>query len=506
MNEPRTASPVESERAPFVPEGEYALLIGGAEYATPAAFPAVDPSTGKRWAWIPQARPGDIDAAVAAARAAFAGWRASTPARRQAVLAAVADRIESQADRWAGLLATENGRPIREARIGDVPLAAGIFRYFAGLARDLHGDTIPVDDRDSHVYTVREPLGVIAVLIPWNSPLITLANKLAPALAAGNTVVVKPSELASASVIEFARATTDLVPPGALNVVTGLGGEAGAALVAHPGVAKISFTGGPATAERIMAAAARNLTPSLMELGGKSAFVICADAEVEAAVSDALTGIYLGNGEVCFASSRLLVHRDVHEEFVARFVEVAGAIRVGDALDDETQVGPLVSAAHRDGVLGHVMRAVDQGAELLAGGDAPTLGGELVGGSYLQPTVLADPEGTTQIAREEVFGPVAVIERWSDEADAVRRANDTEYGLAAGVWTRDLGRAHRFARDLEAGIVWVNTWFETPQGQPQGGIKRSGFGRELSRETLLEYSAVKAVNVRLTTERPPLWG
>jgi acyl-CoA reductase-like NAD-dependent aldehyde dehydrogenase len=241
-------------------------------------------------------------------------------------------------------------------------------------------------------------------------------------------------------------------------------------------------------------------------LGGKSAFVVCADADLDAAVADALTGIYLGNGEVCFASSRLLVHERVLDAFTASFVEIAERITVGDAIDDATQVGPLVSITHRDRVLQHVNGAIDEGAELLVGGTVPEQGGELAGGAYLRPTLLRDTDGRTRIAREEVFGPVAVIESWSDEADVVERANATDYGLAAGVWTSDLGRAHRLARELEAGIVWVNTWFETPQGQPQGGSKRSGYGRELSRETLLEYSAPKAVNVRLTTERPRLWG
>ena len=493
-------------RAPFTPGQPYGIFLDGREHPTPERFAAIDPSTGREWATIPQATPADVDRGVAAARAAFVDWRRSTPATRQALLHALADRIEGDADRWALLLATENGRPIREARVGDVVLAAGIFHYFAGLARDHRGDTIPVEDVASHVYTVREPLGVIAALIPWNSPLITLANKLAPALAAGNTVVLKPSEFASASVLEFARATADILPRGVLNVVTGLGPATGAALVAHRHVAKISFTGGPETAERIAAAAAANLTPSLMELGGKSAFVVCADADIEAAVADALTGIYLGNGEVCFASSRLLVHEHVLDAFTASFVEIAERITVGDAIDDATQVGPLVSIAHRDRVLQHVNGAIDEGAELLVGGTVPEQGGELAGGAYLRPTLLRDTDGRTRIAREEVFGPVAVIESWSDEADVLARANATDYGLAAGVWTADLGRAHRLARELEAGIVWVNTWFETPQGQPQGGSKRSGYGRELSRETLLEYSAPKAVNVRLTTERPQLWG
>jgi aldehyde dehydrogenase (NAD+) len=493
-------------RTPFEPAEPFGLFIGGEERHAPSSFTATDPSTGQPWVRIPQAVSADVDAAVGAATQAFATWRLTSPAERQARLSAVADMIEVHSPDWARLLATENGRPIREAHIGDVPLSAGIFRYFAGLARDLRGDAIPVGDPDSHVYTVREPLGVIAALIPWNSPLITLANKLAPALACGNTVVMKPSELASASVLEFARKTRDILPAGVVNVVTGLGTEAGAALVAHPGIAKISFTGGPLTAERIMAAAASNLTPSLMELGGKSSFVICSDADINAALADALTGIYLGNGEVCFASSRLLVHDDVYDEFVSRFAVTADTIVVGDALDDATQLGPLVSMSHRNRVLERVQQAVGQGAQLIAGGRIPELPEHLSGGSYLRPTVLTDPAGQTSAARDEIFGPVVLIERWNNEADVLRRANSTDYGLAAGVWTSDVGRAHRFARDLEAGIVWVNTWFETPQGQPQGGIKRSGFGRELSRDTLLEYSALKAVNVRLTTERPPLWG
>ncbi len=353
---------------------------------------------------------------------------------------------------------------------------------------------------------MREPLGVIAAIIPWNSPLITSAQKIAPALAAGNTLVLKPSEFASPSVVEVATMLGEILPPGVLNVVTGFGPEVGAALVSHPGIAKISFTGGGAAARRIMAAAAEQLTPSLMELGGKSPMLVCADADLETAVQDALLGIFLANGEVCFASSRLLVHEDVYDAFLDRFLEAAGTVRVGHALDPETQLGPLVTAAHRDRVLGHIERAKAEGVELRLGGEKLELPGELANGNFVAPTIFADPESRAAITREEVFGPVAVVERWHDEEDAVSRANSTEYGLGAGVWTTDLARAHRIARRLDAGVVWVNKWFDTPPGSPMGGVKASGFGRELSAETLHEYSAPKTINIGLSNERPKFWG
>jgi acyl-CoA reductase-like NAD-dependent aldehyde dehydrogenase len=325
-------------------------------------------------------------------------------------------------------------------------------------------------DEGTHLYTTRAPLGVIAALIPWNSPLISLANKVAPAIAAGNTIVLKPSEFASPSCVEFARKTADLFPPGVLNVVCGTGERAGNALVAHRGVAKISFTGGPGTATAILEAAAANLTPSLLELGGKSAMIVCDDADLQAAVWDALTGIYLAHGEVCFAASRLLVQDGVHDEFVALFRETAERIVVGDAVDDSTQMGPLISSNHRAFVLRCIDRACAEGATVAAGGSLPQVAAELARGFFVRPTLLLDPDGRSTLVREEIFGPVAIVERFQLLDDAIRRANETDYALAAGIWTSDVARAHAAAAALHAGIVWVNKWFDTPQGQPQGGF------------------------------------
>ncbi|MFF4415499.1 aldehyde dehydrogenase family protein [Streptosporangium sp. NPDC001559] len=480
------------------------LLIGGEEVRATRTFPAVDPSTGRVWAQVAEGTAGDVDRAVAAARSAFDTWRRTSLDTRQALLWAVAERLTQDAARWPALLATENGRAIREGGLIDVPTAAEIFRFFSGVVRDLHGRTV-LCGPGAHVSTTPRPLGVVAAIVPWNSPLISVAHKLAPALAAGNTVVVKPSELASVSTVEFVRLVQDLFPPGVVNVVTGFGPEAGHALVSHPDVAKVSFTGGTETGRRILGGVSERLVPALMELGGKGAMVVCPDADLDTVTEDVLTGIFAANGEVCFASSRLMVHRDRYDELLERVVARAESIVVGDALDPATQLGPLVTARHRDLVAARVRAALSEGAGLRAGGHVPEMPGELAGGSYYRPTVLASPDGTTSASCEEFFGPVLTVESWTSEEEVVERANRVAFGLANGVWSTDLAQAYRLADRLDSGMVWINTWFATPLGQPQGGVKASGFGREGATSTLLEYTSTKVVHASLDTARPPMW-
>ncbi|RYF61105.1 MAG: aldehyde dehydrogenase family protein [Comamonadaceae bacterium] len=494
---------LKSAHEAFVAPETYSMYIGGERVPGVSTFVAVNPSTGRPWTNLPQAGADQVGLAVRAAVNAFGKWRRTTVSFRQQLLATIADRVEANPDRWAKLLATENGRPIREAYIADVPNTAAIFRYFSGIVRDHHGDHLSVEDPHTLVYTTREPLGVIAAILPWNSPLITLANKIAPALAAGNTVVVKPSEFATASILEFADLVGDLLPPGVFNVVTG-DGAVGAALVSHGDVAKVSFTGGGPTARKIMAAAAEVLTPTIMELGGKSSLIVAEDADLDRAVADAALGIYLANGEACVASSRLLLHDSIADEFLDQFVQTARSIRVGDALDMQTQVGPLVSQAQRDRVLSYIRLAHDEGLTLHAGDETLDAGAN-TDGFFVRPTIF-ETSATARIASEEVFGPVTVAERFTDYDDAVIRANSTRYGLAAGVWTADLSRAHRIAQRLDSGVVWVNKWFDLPVGVPMGGVKDSGFGRELCRETLLEFSSAKVINIDLGAPRPSLWG
>lgn len=493
-----------ARRDPYRPSAPYAMLIGGEWVTSDESFEAIDPSTGQPWASIPEAGRAHVEAAVEAARRALPSWRATSPEVRQEALWRIAERIELTEIDIPLLLATENGRPIREAAIADIPASAAIYRFFSGALRSHRGATIPVSDPKSLIYTYREPVGVVAAVLSWNSPLITLANKIAPALAVGCTLVVKPSEYASASILTFLRMIEDLLPPGVVNVVTGT--KAGQFLVAQPGIDMITFTGGPTTAKAILAGAAKTITPALMELGGKSGLIVAEDADIDRAVQDALLGIYLANGEACIAASRLLVHTEVYDEFRTRFAETASRIRIGDAKDPTTELGPMVSARQLAMVRGHLDRALKDGVEVVTGDVPLELPEHLAGGFFQRPTLLEDRTQSSRIARDEVFGPVTVLEPFTSYEDAVQRVNATEYGLAAGVWTRDLERAHGIASQLRAGIVWVNKWFDLPAGMPMGGVGNSGFGRELSVETLDAYSTVKAIDVDLGAPRAPLWG
>lgn len=476
------------------------MLIGGdrVRAADGGTFEAIDPFTGAAWATVPSATGSDVDAAVEAAAGAFAAWSATPGVRRAELMHALADAVLADADRLALWETTDNGKVIRETR-PQMAFVARNLRYFAGYADKLHGRTIPLDNPAVFDYTVRRPYGVCALITAWNSPLSLLANKLPPALAAGNTVVVKPSEHASVTTTELARLATEVgFPPGVINVVTG-DGAVGDRLTRHPGVAKISFTGGGPAGRRVAANAAERLVPVTLELGGKSPNIVFADADVDRAIVGAVAGIFGAAGQTCVAGSRLLVERGVYDRVVDGVAERARAIRLGDPRLPETEMGPVANRPQYDRILGVIDAARAAGSVVAAGGGAAE-GAALGTGLFVEPTVFADVDPSGALAREEVFGPVLSVIPFDDEDEAVRVANASEYGLAAGVWTRDLGRSHRVTNALEAGVVWVNTYRSTAAQAPFGGTKQSGYGRERGEDALAEYTYVKNVMVDISTE------
>lgn len=474
----------------------YQLRIAGQPAAPQSGewFETQNPYTGEAWAEIPRGDARDVDAAVQAAHRALTSgpWAELTPTQRGALLRRLGDLIARDA---AGLAATEvrdNGKLLAEMQ-GQLNYIPQWFYYYGGLADKVQGSTLPLDKKGYFAFTRHEPVGVVAAITPWNSPLLLLAWKIAPALAAGCTIVVKPSEFTSASTLELAELFDEAgFPPGVFNVVTGFGHEVGTPLVEHPLVAKISFTGSDATGRVINEKAARLLKHTAMELGGKSPNVVFEDADIEQAVFGAISGIFAATGQTCIAGSRLLVQDSIHDAFVEKLLAVARTARMGDPMDPDTQVGPVTTPPQYQKVLDYIAIARSEGATAALGGakgDAPECGR----GWFVQPTIFTDVTNDMRIAQEEVFGPVLSVIRFKDEEDALRIANGVRFGLAAAVWTKDIGRAIRMSEKLQAGTVWVNTYRAVSFMAPFGGYKDSGLGRENGIDAVREFLQTKSV-------------
>ena len=474
------------------------MLIGGkwVQATSGETFPTYDPATGRILAHVARGNKEDVDRAVRAAREAFENgpWRRLTPSERGRMLWKLGDLIEENGEELAELESLDNGMPVTVARAVFVPLIADMFRYMAGWPTKLEGSTVPISPpylpgAEFHAYTRREPIGVVGQIIPWNVPLQMAGMKLAPALATGCTVVLKPAEQTPLTALRLGELAMEAgYPEGVVNVVTGYGEEAGATLAAHPDVDKLAFTGSTEVGKKIIEAAKGNLKRVSLELGGKSPNIVFKDADLETTIPGAANAIFLNTGQACTAGSRLFVEQSVFDDVVGGVTEAAKHIKLGPGLDPETQVGPLISEEQLNRVTGYIESGLADGAKATAGGGR--FGDE---GYFIEPTVLTDTSNDMVVAREEIFGPVVSVMPFSDLEELVRVANDTNYGLSAGIWTRDLNKAHRTAARLRAGTVWINTYHVYDSAMPFGGYKQSGWGREMGREVLDLYTEVKSV-------------
>jgi aldehyde dehydrogenase (NAD+) len=483
----------------------YKLFIGGEwiDSVNGDRFPTVNPFNREEWATIAQAGESDVHAAVAAAGRAYQQvWKNTPGVERARLLYRLADLLEADADRMALLESTDNGKVIRETR-GQMQFAARQYRFFAGYADKLWGSVIPLDQQDVFDYASREPLGVAVLITAWNSPIALLSNKLAPALAAGNCVVIKPSEQASATTVEFCRMLQQAgFPSGVVNLVTG-DARVGSALVSARGIDLVSFTGSPGVGREIAATAGRNLVRVTLELGGKSPNVVFADADLDKAVVGAIAGIFGATGQTCIAGSRLLVQRPIYETMLDRLVKRAESIVLGNPIDPATEMGTVANERQFRKILDCISAARAEGARLVTGGEAATEG-KLSTGFFIRPTIFADVHNEMGIAQEEVFGPVLSVIPFETEGQAIEISNSTRYGLACGVWTKDISRAMRVSRAIQSGTVWINTYRAVACQAPFGGLKESGFGRERGQQALEEYMSYKNVMIDYSdTKRDP---
>jgi phenylacetaldehyde dehydrogenase len=479
------------------------LLIDGkwSEAASGKTFEVYNPADGSVIANVPAGQSEDIDRAVKAARRAFddGPWGKMTPAERGRILWRIGDLIMKHADELAEIESLDNGKPLKVARVADIPLAAELFQYMAGWATKIEGNTINISvpyapGSNFHAFTLREPVGVVGQIIPWNFPLLMAAWKLGPALATGNTVVLKPAEQTPLSALRLAELMQEAgVPDGVVNVVTGMGEDAGAPLAAHPDVDKVAFTGSTEVGKLIVQAAAGNLKKVSLELGGKSPNIVFGDVEdVKAAVQGAASAIFFNHGQCCCAGSRLFVEKEIYDQVVEGVAEVAQKIKVGPGLDPDTQMGPLVSSEQLDRVTGYIQNGLQCGARAVTGGKKRE--GD---GYFVDPTVFVDTRPDMKMVREEIFGPVVTASPFKDPEELVSEANNTPYGLAGAIWTKDISKAHRLAKKLRAGTVWVNCYNVFDAALPFGGYKQSGWGREMGHEVLEHYTECKAVCIGL---------
>ncbi|WP_249340478.1 aldehyde dehydrogenase family protein [Sphingomonas sp. 2SG] len=479
------------------------LLIGGewVDGVDGGTIRVENPYNGETLANIAEATAADVDLAVAAAQAAFPAWAALPAHERGRLLLKLADAIEADTANLARLEALDTGHPIRDCLGLDVPRTVLCYRYFGGMADKLEGSVIPVDAGFLN-YVEREPIGVVGAIVPWNFPLMFTSWKMGPALAAGNTIVIKPSEITPLSTLRIGELMLQVgIPAGVVNIVTGYGHTVGAAIAEHPGIGKVAFTGSTATGRSIVKASAGNLKKVQLELGGKGPNIVFADADIRAAVNGSAFAIFHNQGQACIAGSRLMLHEDIADGFLEQFVALAKSIRLGDPLDLQTEMGPLTSRLHQERVLSFVDVAKGEGGEVIAGGSRPN-GFET--GCFVEPTIVRAKPGD-RVAQEEVFGPFVTVLTFKTDEEALAIANSTDYGLGAGLWTRDIGRAHRFAKKIHAGMVWINCYKRVHPASPFGGVGQSGYGREMGFEAMREYTVPKSVWINVDAQIPPFY-